>query len=519
MTTAVQVSTVSTGWQRALLALATFWLFTGWVFRDTLLSMVAIWNRSETFTHAWIVPPIAFWLMWRLRAAALAITPRASPWTLLLIAVTAAVWLTGEAAAVATTTQFALVAMMVLAVPALLGWQVASVWAFPLGFMFFCVPFGEFLSPTLMVWTADFTVAALRATGIPVYQEGLQFVIPSGRWSVVEACSGIRYLIASIMVGTLFAYLNYNALRRRLIFVGISILVPLVANWLRAYMIVMLGHLSGNELAVGADHLLYGWIFFGVVILALYWIGARWAEELPATPPFQPASGPWSLGRGGFVAVTAAVLVMSPLWLWQKIEASTSAALVELRLPLELPGNWRQADDPAPRWKPGFLNPVASQRTAYRRPDGVAMGVYVAYYRGQGPDRKLVSSTNRMVHSGDDGWQLVSQNEREVKLASGLFSVRDGVVLQPEIMGAAPQRLRIWQTYWVDGGYVANDIRAKVKGALSRLLGRGDDSAVVLVFTDQVGNADDKSLTDFLSQALPALTDALDAPRRAEMSK
>ena len=124
-----------------------------------------------------------------------------------------------------------------------------------------------------------------------------------------------------------------------------------------------------------------------------------------------------------------------------------------------------------------------------------------------------------MVHSGDDGWQLVSQNEREVKLASGLFSVRDGVVLQPEIMGAAPQRLRIWQTYWVDGGYVANDIRAKVKGALSRLLGRGDDSAVVLVFTDQVGNADDKSLTDFLSQALPALTDALDAPRRAEMSK
>ena len=40
---------------------------------------------------------------------------------------------------------------------------------FPLGFLFFAVPFGDFLLPVLMQWTADFTVLALRATGIPVY--------------------------------------------------------------------------------------------------------------------------------------------------------------------------------------------------------------------------------------------------------------------------------------------------------------------------------------------------------------
>jgi len=39
--------------------------------------------------------------------------------------------------------------------------------------------------------------------------------------------------------------------------------VPIIANWLRAYMIVMIGHLSGNKLAVGVDHLIYGWLFFG----------------------------------------------------------------------------------------------------------------------------------------------------------------------------------------------------------------------------------------------------------------
>ena len=74
--------------------------------------------------------------------------------------------------------------------------------------------------------TADFVVLALQATGIPVYREGLWFVIPSGQWSVVDACSGVRYLIASFMVGSLFAYLNYRSLRRRAVFVLVSILLP-----------------------------------------------------------------------------------------------------------------------------------------------------------------------------------------------------------------------------------------------------------------------------------------------------
>ena len=91
--------------------------------------------------------------------------------------------------------------MVPCVVAALFGWRWVRALAFPLAFLFFAVPFGEFLVPTLIEWTADFTVAALAASGIPVYREANNFVIPSGRWSVVEACSGIRYLIASVMLG------------------------------------------------------------------------------------------------------------------------------------------------------------------------------------------------------------------------------------------------------------------------------------------------------------------------------
>jgi exosortase A len=265
-------------WPRALGALALLLAALLWLYRDTALGMVGIWLRSETFTHAFTVPPISLWLIWRRRAQLARLTPRPVPWLLLPMALVALAWLAGQLVVVNAITQFALVTLLVLSVPAVLGWQVADAIRFPLLFLYFAVPFGEFLMPLLMDWTADFTVWALQRTGIPVLREGLQFTIPSGQWSVEAACSGIRYLMASLMVGVLFAYLNYRSMLRRWVFVGVSILVPIVANWVRAYLIVLLGHLSGNELATGADHLVYGWLFFGLVIVLLLALGAMWSQ-------------------------------------------------------------------------------------------------------------------------------------------------------------------------------------------------------------------------------------------------
>ena len=277
----------STRWRRALLLLAVVLLAILGLYRHTAVGMVSIWARSETYTHGFVVPLISLWLIWRIRSDLLALQPRPSPSAWLLLAVMAAVWLAGDLVAVNVVTQLALVLLIILAVPAVLGWQVARRMAFPLGFLLFAVPAGDFLLPQFMEWTADFTVLALRWSGIPVYREGLQFIIPSGAWSVVEACSGIRYLIASLVVGCLFAYLSYRSLGKRLAFIGVAILVPLVANWLRAYMIVMIGHLSGNELATGVDHLIYGWVFFGVVILLMLLLGARWADAPLVRPVAQ----------------------------------------------------------------------------------------------------------------------------------------------------------------------------------------------------------------------------------------
>jgi exosortase A len=225
-----------------------------------------------------IVPPISLWLIWRERHHLALLQPRPTYLLILPLACLVFCWLIGQLTAVNALTQFSVIGIIGLATMSLVGLSISKQLAFPLFFLFFSVPIGDFLLPRLMEWTADFTVLALRLSGIPVFREGQNFVIPSGNWSVVEACSGIRYLIASLTVGTLYAYLTYNSLKRRLAFILVALMVPIGANWLRAYLIVMLGHISGNKLATGADHLIYGWAFFGIVIAVMFVIGMRWAE-------------------------------------------------------------------------------------------------------------------------------------------------------------------------------------------------------------------------------------------------
>ena len=503
-------------WQQALLPFAGLLALLLLLYRHTGEAMVLIWARSETYAHAYVVPPIVLWLVWRQRHELRQITPKVDSWMLLPTALAALAWLVGDVAAANSVTQMAYMAMLVLSVPLLLGRQVAWCLLFPLTFAFFAVPVGEALTPTLMQWTADFTVAALRASGVPVYREGLRFVIPSGSWSVVEACSGIRYLMASFMVGSLFAYLNYNSTRRRLIFVAISLVLPIVANWLRAYMIVMLGHLSNNRIATGADHILYGWVFFGIVIMLLFWIGARWAEPMLITPDLPPATGVWPAALGWSVAVLSLSVLALPLWASQHIGSAEPEVAIQLDLPAELAGGWRAAPVLAPTWQPVLVNPNARARASFQSPAGATVGVVMGYYRQQTGLRKVVSSSHVLVAYEDHDWIELPGAVRKIALARGPQDVREARVLQVEVAGSPRrQRLLVWKLYWIDGQLVSGDLRGKLMGAWARLAGRGDDAALLLLYADEPDDAQsERALTRFMETASRALVGQLETARK-----
>lgn len=492
------------------------------LYQDTAMAMVTIWSRSDTFAHAFLVPPIVLWMVWRQRAELAELAPRPAPWAVLALVAVAAAWLVGDLASVNALTQLMFTAMLVLTVPAVLGLAVARALLFPLGFLFFMVPLGEFMLPVLMEKTANFTVVALRLSGVPVYREGLKFVIPTGNWSVVEACSGVRYLIASFMVGTLFAYLNYSSTRRRVIFGVISLLVPVVANWLRAYFIVMLGHLSNNRLAVGVDHLIYGWVFFGVVILLMFFIGARWSEPpgAPAAPtPAQRAAATQPLGASLWLVAALAVAAIGwPVLASRALDAGATGQPVSMSLPAALPGGWASATDDT-GFKPRFVGAAAETGASYSQ-GRQTVGVYLAYYREQRPGRKLVSSENVLVLANDHRWNQVDAGPYTITANGATLDTRSAEILDSGITTSADRkRLEVRQLYWVGGRFTASAPWASILAMISRLQGQGDDAASIVIHTAGEDRTQTGPLLDaFTQQQLPTL-EALLVATRAQVSK
>lgn len=475
-------------WRIALPALGALLLAIALLYRDTATTMVGIWYRSEAFAHCFLVLPLTLWMVWRKRQALALLAPRPCPAVLAAMLAVALAWLAADLVAVNAATQFALVALLILAVPAVLGLEVARAILFPLLFLFFAVPFGEFMLPAMMEWTADFTVFALQRTGIPVFREGQHFVIPSGHWSVIDECSGVRYVMASFMVGSLFAYLNYRSYRRRALFMAVALVLPVVANWLRAYMIVMVAHLSGNKLAVGVDHILYGWVFFGIIIFVMFMVGSRWSQAeapaaAPAMPPSTPARSPWA------AALAAAVLAGVPPLAVAAIErAEGAAATPRLELPATLAEGWVDDGAALPHFVPLFANPSAVASRVYSGKAGV-VGVHVAYVRGQSDERKLATAQHLLVAMRDAEWSLPQGGSRDVTVGDRTLRLRSAEILGRE-RGAGEHRpqLVVWRMYWVDGRWIAGDVEAKLVGGLSRLRGHGDEGALVVLYAD-AGNA------------------------------
>lgn len=483
-------------------------------YHETTWSMISIWERSDTFAHGFLIFPFSAYLIWGRRHHLATLPSRPCPLALAALGVLGFCWLLSTLASVQVLEQYFLIAMIPVAVWVILGTRMAWALAFPLAYLLLAVPFGDVLIPPLIDFTADFTVRALQLTGIPVYREGSFFTIPTGNWSVVEACSGLRYLIASFTLGTLYAYLTYRSLKRRLGFIALSVIVPIVANGIRAYLIVMTGHLSDMRLAVGVDHLIYGWVFFGVVMLVLFWIGSFWREDDEAGEDAGTISRSGSHSGlevadaplGGTLLASGAVLLIALVWpaaadyLDDRFSRSTAP---QVEIPVAS-GEWRAATEPASDWKPVYVGATAGYLRSYRSSDG-SVDLYVHYYRNQRQGEELVNTENLLVPEMGSRWRNVGESTRSIARGSRSMTVRQSQLHAPA------RRLLVWRWYWVGGEETASPYMAKFLLARNRLLGRGDDGAEIVLATPYEEDPEEAtpSLQAFVDHMAPALTEGL----------
>ncbi len=497
-------------WRATLLASLLVFVGILGAFYSTAESMVRTWYHFATYTHGFVILPISLWLIWQKRDHLAAFTPQPVPALLIVVFSGLAIWSLARLTGVLVVEQLAFVGVLISSLAALVGLQVLRVLIFPLVFLFFAVPLGHDLVPPMMEFTATFTVEALRLTGIPVYRDGLWFSLPTGNWSVVEACSGVRYLIASVTLGFMYAYITYHTLWKRLLFILMSALMPIIANGVRAYMIVMIGHLSKMEYATGVDHLLYGWVFFGIVMFILFWIGSFWQEA--QKPPAQYVAPPRGLSSKALGLRVASVALVALLASWTVVAVTDRAvaAEVETLAKLRVPqggGTWSKSTRPV-TWSAIHQPTTHKIEARYDSNEGYVQ-LYVTLFPHQRQDGEAINVANRIA---DDIDRFENLGSLKVTIGDASFTVNRAKVVV-DVDDTLHQHL-VWQWYRVAGRSLTNRYEGKVWEAIARFwFGRTDGAWIVL--STPLSNLDtvaaEQRLAEFARVLVPQVDSAIDA--------
>ena len=377
------------------------------VFHQGLFTAMDIWYNSDIFNHCLFVIPGSFFLIYLKRRALLAQPVKPNYWVILFILPAIALYAIGLAGDVQLFMHAAMFGLLPVLIWMVLGnkatWQIL----FPLLFILFCIPVGEELVPYLQQIAATFSVDLLELSGIPVFRSGLYIEIPKGRFLVAEACSGISFFIASLVIGCLYAYLNMYSPQRRTVFVLLSVIFPIAANIVRVYGIILIAHLSDMQYAVGADHLIYGWFFFAFVIVCLIGIGELLRDKAPqqsqeVAQAIQPQTS-FRAARGGLIAVGILLLVAAG-W-YQFIAAAIPDKQVQ-KFEFANKHNAKPLSEDEIHWltwRAGFRSPTVAQYQQFTTPYAAPITVYQAFYAAG--DGELVSSLNRLYDQ--DSWTRV----------------------------------------------------------------------------------------------------------------
>jgi exosortase A len=479
---------------------------------STVASLVWVWGHDGTYQYAFLIFPLSAWVAFTLRDQLRANVPTPSVWGLLAVTALVFVWYAGHLLAINLLQHFALVALFPALVLACWGWRAIWVLAFPLGYLVvFAVPWGDSMVGPLQDITAHMAVRALELTGTPALLNGREILTPSATWMVEQACSGVRFFIACTALGCLYAYLMYLRWWKRILFVLLAAVVPIVANGLRVYFTVLIGETWGLHYATGTDHMIFGWQFFGTVLVLLLLSGWFFRDRLVARERPVLVDSRYAGARSMVWPAAIAVLVAGPL------AAATLApppSPENVRLTAPAVAGWNGTHVAVDGWQPSFSGAAGQLQASYRSEvarDRVA-ALYHAVYTGRPRQgHSLVAYGNDVYDPAKS--RILSQSHVRVDLLGGRSTTAGELRLAGKHDGAS-SRL-VWYWYCVDQRCTRWPVWIKLLETWDVLRGRAPRSSVWAISAPITSNDIEQARTSLraFARSLPA-TSASAVPAR-----
>jgi EpsI family protein len=376
----------------------------------TVGDLANMWWNGYGFSHGFLVPLVSLYLAW-LQGPALRripVAPALGPGLLWLVVATLLL-LASEAGGVVTTAGVALILVLAGLVLLLCGWGYLRALAFPLAYLIFMTPvLGSLTEPLewpFQLLTASMSVVMLQALGIPVLLEhSIDIVLPTVTLEVARQCSGAGLLVAVLAIGLPLASLTLRAWWSRIALVLSSIMVAIMANWIRLTVMGVYAQAGGKDLH-GPYHILQGlfvdWVAFAYLFAGVWLLGRL--ERAAPTPVLPRENGSSSV----FIVPGAAwnsawwlgslTLAAAAMFLYSLDRGATALKTDLATFPAVL-GDWVIDHTLKEDTFVGLPAVDDSLVRTYRAPDGRRVHLYVAYTTTQRQGKELVGMATAPLH-------------------------------------------------------------------------------------------------------------------------
>jgi exosortase A len=443
----------------------------------TTSSLMERWEDTtgRTYTHGYLVLALALWMVWRDRDLLSSAYARPFLPGVGFLVLGAAGWLIAWRAGLEIVHQVALPALAATALLVAFGRQMLRRLAFVLAWLYLAIPIWDVVLP-LLNWISVMAVRTLlRIADVPAYFVNNTFEIPQGTFAIADGCSGLHFFVVSLTVSLLYGEINRDTPRTRAMLVAFALLLAMATNWLRVFIIVVVGYVSDMQhRLITGEHYTFGWYLFAGMMLMYFLIVRRWPAGARAAPaPAADDGAP--VPQRGYIAALAG-LALAPLALYVDANRADDAALERV---MSAPAAGLESAEPT-GWRPLF--PGADREIHGIYAGSPSVEIHIAGFADQRQGKELTGHDTSLL--GD------------LKRARGA-----GAAPAPwnelSALDARGGRWLLWYSYRMDGHGYPNPLRLQVEYGLRSLTGA--PAAAVVALRARCDTTDCESARDALT--------------------
>lgn len=441
-----------------LASLYVLWLAAAVIYWPSSQALADIWGDTDrmTYTHGYLILLLCLWLVFRKRARLAAIEAQPARWAGVAVLALSALWLWAWRASIQTLHLMLLPLLLIAAVAAARGTRCARLMLFPVGYLYFAIPFWDALNTSLQRLSAAATGSLTSLTGMPVYMQGNLIRLPYGTIEIAGGCSGLHAFIVGLALAALYGEICDDPPARRLLWLAVMGVFSLIVNWLRIFIVAVAAYETEMRSSLVHHHYVLGWLMFLAAFALFLWLADIWQRARPGSGPADAAVGPAEAvlapGRVRLGLALGALALLPVLGYGRDLLLARTPSHLTVEWPAA-PAGW---SGPSPvivsEWRPQFARPSLEAQRAYLDGAGKSIEVFTVAYRDQTQSGKLLGYGNTLL--GDKG-SLRMQSERTIRGSTGTW--RETVAVDP-----AGARSLIWSRYRIGG-------RTFTEGRLSQL--------------------------------------------------